>query len=560
MRFYVAFTLFIVWSSLTAQTFSYSGYIYNSNGSGAVNVAVNLYKRTTPALTGFTSQTNYNGHSYYRSTTTSTWTGAKSACESMGGHLVTMSNAAENTFVFGTWPSGWFGYYQDKSSGYFFSEPSGGWRWTELPVTTSLVANYDIADTSSYKTTSPTLVKNTIKGTNSTLFSTPTYTSTSGKYMSFNGSTQYMMTENLGSYFNSGVVSLMLWCYPTDAGVLVSEQGQTAIDAGWFDSQIEITNVSGSSGTLKCGTWSGSGLQSVSTTITLNRWNFICLTHSGTQLKGYLNGTNFGSLSYVRQYPPQLYYTFASKCNTNMGDGTYANARLGSFQVSNVAWTDDEVNRSYMFNAYRFGIYPYSNWNGGEPNNSGTEDYAQFVSGGKWNDLPNSVSLNYVIEFDYLMNYTPWVLHRTVYTNSSGYYNFSEATNPSVEWYIKVDASTPVSAIQSSDIIASCDVVLNKITRKSLHWILYDVNGDGKITVSDSFYISSRRYGNFTTWVGSATSKLYTVSEYNSLNTGTTDLRTTYPGVSSVTITTPVSGGTSNYYLIAPGYSGNVNY
>ena len=66
-----------------SQTFTYSGYIKNADGSGAVNVPVKVYKRTTPTLTGFTSQTNYNNHSYYRSTGTATWTSAKAACEAI---------------------------------------------------------------------------------------------------------------------------------------------------------------------------------------------------------------------------------------------------------------------------------------------------------------------------------------------------------------------------------------------------------------------------------------------------------------------------------------------
>ena len=71
---WIAFILF-VWLNLTAfaQTFTYSGYIRNADGTGAVNVPVKLYKRTTPTLTGFTNQQNYNGHSYYRSTGNAFW-------------------------------------------------------------------------------------------------------------------------------------------------------------------------------------------------------------------------------------------------------------------------------------------------------------------------------------------------------------------------------------------------------------------------------------------------------------------------------------------------------
>ena len=69
--------------STQGQTFSYSGYIYGSNAAGISGVPVYLYSRTTPAMTGFTSQQNYNGHSYYRSTGTMTWTAARASCVSM---------------------------------------------------------------------------------------------------------------------------------------------------------------------------------------------------------------------------------------------------------------------------------------------------------------------------------------------------------------------------------------------------------------------------------------------------------------------------------------------
>jgi hypothetical protein len=311
-----------------AQTFTYSGYIRNADGTGAVNVPVKLYKRTTPTLTGFTSQQNYNGHSYYRSTGSAFWTDARTACSNMGGYLVTVTSAAENNFIFGLWPSGWIGLTDEVNEGV--------WRWVT---------------------------------------------------------------------------------------------GET---------------------------------------------------------------------------------------------------------------------------------YSYTSWNPGEPNNAGNEDYVQFVGNGKWNDLPNNQSLPYVIEFNYIVTFTPWVLHQTVYTNSLGYYSFSQSTNPATEWYIQLDAPTPVTALALTDIRGVTDNVIGNTTRKSIHWIQYDTNNDGRISVADALYINLRR-NNLALF--QYPSRIFTPTQYTSLSNGTTDLRSTIPGVSTLTISSPVSGTTTgNYYLLAPGYKGQVSY
>jgi hypothetical protein len=120
--------------SSNAQTFTHSGYIYGSNSTGISGIPVYLYKRTTPTLTGFTSQNNYNGHSYYRSTGSMTWTDARQACINMGGHLVTVTTAAENNFIFNLWPSGWIGLTDEVSEGtwrWVTGEPYtwGNWNW-----------------------------------------------------------------------------------------------------------------------------------------------------------------------------------------------------------------------------------------------------------------------------------------------------------------------------------------------------------------------------------------------------------------------------------------------
>ena len=551
MRKYVTILFLILTNILFGQTFTYSGYIYNAGGGAAPNVPVKLYKRTTPNLVGFTSQTNYNGHSYYRSTGSATWTSAKTTCESMNGHLATVSNISENNFLFNTWPSGWIGYYQDKVAGYTYSEPAGGYRWTEAQVTDGLSADYDV---SSYS--SGTVLTDIKSSINSTLYNTPTYSSTGGKYLTFNGTNQYAITNNLASKFSSTSISVVAWIYPTGNGVIASELGISSPSSGWHESIMEITG----SNTLRVGFWNGAGITQLSTSITLNTWNLVCVTYDGTTMRGYLNNVNFGSTNFTRQAAflhsgtGQQHFAFGLQDATNMGHGGYGAFRLGDIQFFNRAITVDEIDRTFNLYNYRYRSNQYVNWNPGEPNNSGTEDYTQFVSGGKWNDLANT-SLPYVIEFDYVVGFTAWVLHQTVYTNSLGYYSFSQSTNPSTEWYIQIDIPTPTTTISNNDAIFANNKVISR-TFNSLDYYRYDVNNDGNINITDVYRIYMRINGRFSTWGGSLpNTRLFTSSQYNTINTSTSDLRSTLPGTTSITITSPTSGASSSYYLINTGYS-----
>jgi hypothetical protein len=538
-----------------AQNFTYSGYIYSANGSGAQNVPVKVYKRTTPNIVGFTSQTNYNGHSYYRSIGTSTWTQAKVECENMGGHLVTISDAAENNFIFNQWPSGWIGYYQDKS-GAFYSEPNAGWRWTENYVTSGQEANYEVSSYSSGST-----LADVKSGLNATLYNSPVLTTGGGKYLTFNGVNQYGITGNLTSKFGtSEVISIMMWVYPISNGVILSELGAPSASSGWHESVFEITGGN----TLRIGLWNGAGISQVNTPITLNTWNLIGLTYNGTTLTGYKNGSSIGSITFNREAPHNNgggeYFAFGLSDITNMGSGAYGNFRMGNLQIYSSSLSPDQMNRNYMSSAYRFGVYPFSNWNPGEPNDAGGEDYIQFVGGGKWNDLPNSYSFQYVIEFDYIVTTSPWILDTIVYTNPSGYYSVNRSTNPSIERYIQIDTVTPVNPPMLTDIRNIQNIVVGNTLLKGLHYFLYDLNGDDRVSVSDASLVNSKRTGRITNWPSSFNSRIFTVSEFNSINSSNLDLRLLYPGLTTIQIINPASGGSSSFYLIAPGYGGSVSY
>ena len=535
----------------SSQTFGYSGYIYNSAGQGVPNVPVKVYKRTTPTMTGFTSQTNYNGHSYYRSTNSTFWTTAKSECEAMGGHLATISNAAENSFLFNTWPSGWIGYYQDNTGG-FYSEPLGGWRWTESYVTTGRVNNWDVAGY-----LSGPVLSDSNNGNNINLTNSPVYNSTAGKYLTFNGVNQYGISPSLTQHFGtSKVITLIAWVYPTGNGVIASELGVSSPSSGWHESIMEITGGN----TLRVGFWNGSGITQLSTPVTLNQWTMVAMTYDGTTLTGYRNGASFGSVNFNRLAPHtdgggSEVFALGLSDVTNMGSGAYGNFRLGAFQVYNTCLSLDEINRCWMSLSYRFGLNPYLSWNGGEPNNSGGEDYAQFVGGGLWNDLPNGVSLPYVIEFDYVVTYTPWVLETTVYTNANGQYVINQPTNPSIERYIEISSLT-IPTITVTDAQSPYQTVFGLSPVNSKKYYLWDVNNDSRINIADIYYMNGMVSGRFTNWISPLPKyRIFTTSEFNIINSNSTDLRTTYPGNQSVIINSPVSGGSTNYYLFRTGFS-----
>jgi len=199
-------------------------------------------------------------------------------------------------------------------------------------------------------------------------------------------------------------------------------------------------------------------------------------------------------------------------------------------------------------------VTPFNNWNPGEPNNAGGEDYAQFVSSGLWNDLPDWFSLPYVIEFDYVVTYSAWVLETTVYTDAAGRYVISQPTNPSVERYIEL-SSIPVATVNSQQAKAPYPVILGSQQVDSKNWYLWDVNNDGRVNVTDSYYLHAIVSGRFTSFAtGLPVYRLFTPAQFNVINGAVSDQRVSNPGVQTFTISSPASGGTSNFYLFRTGY------
>ncbi len=105
----------------------------------------------------------------------------------------------------------------------------------------------------------------------------------------------------------------------------------------------------------------------------------------------------------------------------------------------------------------------YNNWNDIEPNNSGDEDYGQFLLNGKWNDLPNNSSSisGYVVEYGGLEGDPALQLtgNATVTVKPP---NQAPTINPSMSVTVVEDVATAITGISFADVDA----------------------GDGKVTAS----------------------------------------------------------------------------
>ena len=230
-------------------------------------------------------------------------------------------------------------------------------------TTSGLILNYNINDTSSYSGTGTTIT-DLQRNSNATIANNPTYTSTEGGggYLTFNGTNQYLVTNTslaskLSPPTTSKVISIFVWVYPMDNGVIVAELGTSVPNPNWHDSQIEMV-----SGKLRFSVWNnGTGFESTIPT-PLNAWYYVGFTYDGTTtLTAYVNGQVAGRRTNYSRITPNstgegLFYSVASNDVTNLGDGTSANMRFGGMQVYNIALTDSNVLTNYDAQKSRFGL------------------------------------------------------------------------------------------------------------------------------------------------------------------------------------------------------------
>lgn len=354
-------------TNLTANSFTRAGYRFSgwntaANGSGtsysnsqAVSITepLTLYAQWTRTTYTVKFENNYDGSS--------------STLNHFTTETLTLPSLNRTGYTFNGW-------YTASSGG----SRVGGAGDTFSPLTnTDLVLLYEIDNPDSYSGTGIDLtdvassLNNQVTGSIGTrMFASstlPTYSMESGGYIDLTSANNNRITQQsslssrLGSTNNN--ISVFAWIYPKSSnGVIVAELGQSTINTGWHDSQIEMVN-----GKLTFNVWGPSGYATpnIATTsnVTLNKWYYVGFTYNGTTLTAYVFDDTGSAValsnnnkSVSRQIPPSnnIYYGIGATDSTNMGSGAYGDFRIGSFQVYKSGLSSAAVSNNYQGSCVRF--------------------------------------------------------------------------------------------------------------------------------------------------------------------------------------------------------------
>ncbi len=161
---------------------------------------------------------------------------------------------------------------------------------------------------------------------------------------------------------------------------------------------------------------------------------------------------------------------------------------------------------------------------------------------------------------NYSVRFTPsapdanFSLKGTYYTNASGYYTIVPNLDAqSYQFQVRLENLSMVN-LTNTEAIYPIQLNHNATPMTSKLYYQMDINSDGVISVSDSYNIFGKISGRFPIWLSSPSYRIFNQTEWNVIKVGTTNLKSTYPGVQSMIIT-PVNGGSTTFYLIRTGFT-----
>ena len=222
---------------------------------------------------------------------------------------------------------------------------------------------YDPGNVSSY-VSGTTLYDLSGNNRNAIISNSPTYTSGTGGYFTFDGVNDYITSPNAYNAGNSAH-TLEIWIRPTAVDdCLWSDTGSQTPNAGYHSAGGQIFQT-GPFQSIISNLWTSSGVERTvngAGTFT-NTWIQVVKTYSGTTLTGYINGTA-GTPSSITWLPPwasianSWYIQFGATDATTYNASTagYFAGRYGIIRFYNRALTPSEVTQNFNADKTKYGL------------------------------------------------------------------------------------------------------------------------------------------------------------------------------------------------------------
>lgn len=221
-------------------------------------------------------------------------------------------------------------------------------------VTNGLVFCLDAGNTKSYSGSGTTWTDLSGNGKNGTLVNTPTYSSTSGGYLSFaSASSQYATAIDLGNLTNWTVETVVRFtaAYNTKVAMVVGNQ--------YNGSNLNFTigtNNAPTNYNIAVGFFNGAWRSTTGITYAQNTWVNITGTYDGSVIRQFTNGTQVDFLNYIGTSSSGGEIRINRRWDDVVSSGNLFDSNIAVARIYNRALTSSEIQQNFNALRGRFSI------------------------------------------------------------------------------------------------------------------------------------------------------------------------------------------------------------
>jgi hypothetical protein len=216
-------------------------------------------------------------------------------------------------------------------------------------VTNGLVLNLDAGQQNSYSGSGTAWTDLSGNSNTGTLTNGPTYSSTNGGSLVFDGVDDYVLTSTINHNIGTGNFTYSAWVYPTGlkgAGATLCAFMGNGNYAPTFG--FDLNGYPSQLGFFWSG-WNGFG-----TTLSLNQWYCVTMTRVGTLITGYLNA-NACPVTYNVGFSMDNAQYVIGRSGVGYAPDTFK-GNIAQVQIYNRALTAAEITQNFNALRGRYGI------------------------------------------------------------------------------------------------------------------------------------------------------------------------------------------------------------